>query len=286
MWKSYKIIPFINITEMYSLFYRHYESGYRFEGEMHNFWECVYVVDGSVYVTADGRVHSLTKGDFIVHKPLEMHKFFTDNNQGVSLFVLSFSADGDFVHELSDKVFCLNKQQKCIIEKLIQYVDDTTKKYTVSQTVPLYQTALELFNIDILFSQTVSTYISELVLSLAQNGNICTASHSENAELYKKAIDCMNSNINKSLSVDELAYILNVSVSSLKRLFSKYSGISVHKYFTTLKIKTATDLLSSGMSVREVLEKLGFSSQAYFSACYTRETGLMPTQVKKLVNKI
>jgi AraC-like DNA-binding protein len=55
--------------------------------------------------------------------------------------------------------------------------------------------------------------------------------------------------------------------------------MSVHKYFLTLKIKTATVLLKGGMSVSEVSDTLGFSSQGYFSATYKRETGNNPSQI-------
>ena len=89
----------------------------------------------------------------------------------------------------------------------------------------------------------------------------------------------MNTRISQTLSVDELADELNMSISSLKRLFDKYAGMSVHKYFLTLKIKMATVFLKEGMSVNEVSDALGFSSQGYFSATYKRETGNNPSQI-------
>ena len=91
----------------------------------------------------------------------------------------------------------------------------------------------------------------------------------------------MNDSISSGISVDELAERLNISTSSLKRLFDKYAGMSVHKYFTAIKINTATSLLSSGLSVGTVAERLGFSSSAYFSAVYKRETGKIPSIIIK-----
>ena len=89
----------------------------------------------------------------------------------------------------------------------------------------------------------------------------------------------MNERVAEQLSVSELAASLNMSVSSLKRLFDKYAGISVHKYFLNLKIKTATLMLKGGMSVSETADTLGFSSAGYFSTTYKRETGNNPSQI-------
>lgn len=90
----------------------------------------------------------------------------------------------------------------------------------------------------------------------------------------------MNNHIDKQPAVSEIAKACNISISSLKRIFTQYAGISVHKYFLKLKFKTASELLHSGMNVNEVAEKLGFSSQSYFSVSYKREIGINPSQLK------
>lgn len=70
-----------------------------------------------------------------------------------------------------------------------------------------------------------------------------------------------------------------MSQATLKRIFARYTGIGIHKYFLQLKIKSATELLQSGMNVCQTSEKLGFSSQCYFSTVYKRETGKSPSEV-------
>lgn len=80
-------------------------------------------------------------------------------------------------------------------------------------------------------------------------------------------------------SIEEIALNSSVSVSSLKRIFSHYAGMGIHKYFLTLKIKKATEMLLEGSSVTEVAEALNFSSQGYFTKTYKRETGVLPSEI-------
>lgn len=94
-------------------------------------------------------------------------------------------------------------------------------------------------------------------------------------------MDYMNSNIHTRTKVSDIAKSFNVSESTLKRIFGKFTGIGVHHYFVQLKMKTATELLQNGVSVGSVSEKPGFSSPGYFSAAYKRETGINPSEIKK-----
>ena len=61
-WRSYAVKEQIKIEKLYSLFKRHYEQGYNFAGEMHDFWEAVYVIDGEVIISADENVHNFKSG--------------------------------------------------------------------------------------------------------------------------------------------------------------------------------------------------------------------------------
>lgn len=58
-----------------------------------------------------------------------------------------------------------------------------------------------------------------------------------------------------------------------------WDHIGVHKYFLRLRFRATNELLRSGMNVGEVSDKLGFSSQSYFSVSYKRETGINSSEV-------
>ena len=59
-WIAYPVREQIRITDMYSLFETHYEKGFAFPGEAHNFWECLYVRNGEACVSGNERVYNLS----------------------------------------------------------------------------------------------------------------------------------------------------------------------------------------------------------------------------------
>ena len=279
VWLSYPVTEQIHITDMYSLFKVHYDNGFAFHGEAHNFWECFFVMDGEVCVSADERVYNLMRGEIIFHKPLEFHKFIVNGFRGATVLVFSFTAEGPLTGWLRDKVFSLSNSQNQIVKSLLSYVQSKTDMLGCS--IQKCHGGLEPITQLPYYSQMIVTYLYQLFLSLSDEGTISSVSSAPDAVTFSKAISYLNCNLHRQPSVGEIARFSNVSEASLKRIFDKYAGISVHKYLLKLKIKVAMELLQDGESVCLVAERLGFNSQSYFSKAFKRETGFNPSDLKQ-----
>ena len=277
IWLSYSIKEQIRITDMYTLFEVRYDNGYAFPGETHNFWECLYVIDGEVCASGNERVYNLSQGSIIFHKPLELHKFIVNGSDGADLLIFSFTAEGPLTAFLEEKVFQLSGSQREILSAMLSFIRPRADNNSVSPTAQPY---LEPFLTSPTYSQTVAIYLQLRMLSLAETGSVSSVSDAPDAVTFRRAISYLNSNIHRQPSVPELARFCNVSESGIKRIFDKYAGIGIHKYLLKLKVKTAAELLQKGESVSSVAEKLGFNSQSYFSRAFRRETGLMPSSLK------
>ncbi len=280
----YTISPQINIVTMYSFFRSRYDKGYEFPGETHNFWECVYVLSGEVNVAADERIYTMKQGELIFHKPLELHKFHVSNPAGASLLIFSFSAEGPLTDWFRNKVFSLTASQKELLRSLLAYAEE--KLHLLAKNSPDINLKdnrelnyyLQPINLIPEYAQVVCSCFHQLFLSLTEDGTVSEESSSPDALLFKEAISYMNANLSGQPAISEIARHCNVSDATLKRLFDKHAGISVHKYFLTLKINASIKLLESGASVTNTADQLGFTSQSYFSKTFKRIVGISPTQ--------
>ncbi len=279
VWRNFEVKEQVKIERLYTLHRRHYDKGHRFLGEMHDFWEAVYVAEGEVVISADENIHHFKRGDIIFHKPLELHKFNVVGEDGATMLIFAFDMSGKLCESMERKAVHLDKYNRTIADKFLEYIEYKVGQCPSDEIKNYYGDILSFFKEDDIFFHTVALYISNIILSIASGASTLSKTKTHETELFKKALEIMNSRISETLSVTELASKLNMSVSSLKRLFDKYAGMSVHKYFLTLKIKAATVFLKEGMSVSEVSDVLGFSSQGYFSATYKRETGNNPSQI-------
>ncbi len=274
-WKPYAVENAIGITEMFSFFTYNYKSSYKYAGETHNFWECVYVLKGSICVSADERIYNLSQGEMIFHKPYEFHKFHITDKSGATLLIFSFSATGSLCSFFENKVFSLNGQQREMLEELIAFAKKTAPRNDDS-----YKMYLHEFKKSKTYSQNVTISICRLFLSLFENGNTLSSYKSDDAQVFEKTIKYMRSKIYENPAVDEFAQNANISVSGLKRIFQRYTGIGIHKYFLKIKLQEAAFLIGAGFSVTETAEKLSFSSQGYFTKSFKRELGYLPSEIK------
>lgn len=269
----------IRITGFHSLFQIHYDCGFEFSGETHDFWECLYVLEGELCVSADERVYNMTAGDLIFHKPLEFHKFTIQNETGATLLIFSYSAEGPLTAWLCDKVFQLSFSQKERIHSLLNYMQSKTSPIDIRTFQHDYY--LQPFSKVPYYSQIIANDLCQLFLILAEKGTLSTVSSSPDAITFRNAINLLNANLDQQPTVREIAKQCNTSEASLKRVFDKYAGIGVHQYLLKLKINVAKKMLQAGGQVFDVSEKLGFTSQSYFSKAFKREIGVSPSNFVK-----
>lgn len=90
----------------------------------------------------------------------------------------------------------------------------------------------------------------------------------------------MKDNCDKSLTVNDIANLLNMSASNIKRVFTIYSDIGIAKYFLNLRIRKAKELLQNGIAPCDVANMLGFKPN-YFYTVFKREVGITPNKYEK-----
>ncbi|MGN0907296.1 MAG: helix-turn-helix domain-containing protein, partial [Bullifex sp.] len=86
-------------------------------------------------------------------------------------------------------------------------------------------------------------------------------------------------------SAYETADRFGMTLPNLSRLFKEYSGQNLIDYTTAIRMETAKDLLSStGLSVSEIAEKVGYYNLSSFTRRFKQSTGISPTEFRSLNN--
>ena len=99
---------------------------------------------------------------------------------------------------------------------------------------------------------------------------------------FERALVFINRNIARSLTISEISKETLVPKSSLYKMFHTHLGCTVNEYINSKRIKNSEELLMSGsLSIEEISEKLGFSTQQYFSKIFKQINGISPAQFRK-----
>lgn len=102
----------------------------------------------------------------------------------------------------------------------------------------------------------------------------------ESAALYRSAVLFMKQHVREKLTVDRIARHTGVCRTTLKNVFSHYTGQGCIAYFEEMKLNMAKDYLLSGKTCAETAMEMGFSSQAHFSKRFKSLFGISPSEVK------
>jgi AraC family transcriptional regulator len=93
----------------------------------------------------------------------------------------------------------------------------------------------------------------------------------------RRAVELMHGNMDRDLSLREIAAAANVSAFHFTRLFKKVIGTTPHAYLGTLRIEQAKLLLAdSDLSVTEIGGRVGYPNPSHFTRAFRDATGLSP----------
>ena len=91
------------------------------------------------------------------------------------------------------------------------------------------------------------------------------------------AIHFMKENMEKKLSLKEIADSIGYSPSHFSLLFKQHTGYSPLAYLNLLKIQEACFLLDeTDMKINQVCYKIGIDDSYYFSRLFTKTMGMSP----------
>lgn len=130
------------------------------------------------------------------------------------------------------------------------------------------------------------SFFIELLFVLArvyrspEEKNVNIVNHS--SELVNKIILYLNANYANKITIPELCMLFHTNKTTMQQLFQNATGQSVMAYLISLRVKLATLMLKdTGLTMEEIVERLGFSDNAHFNKMFKKSTGYSPNQYRK-----
>lgn len=96
----------------------------------------------------------------------------------------------------------------------------------------------------------------------------------------KKAIGYISANLDKPLTVSEIADVCGISPDYLSYQFRRATGERMTAYIRKKKLLAARELLRKQGRCSEIAKRLSFCSESYFVKCFREEFGITPKKYK------
>ncbi len=126
--------------------------------------------------------------------------------------------------------------------------------------------------------ENIHKYVSGCYLKVAR----CFKNTSRNS-MYEAILEYVNSNTDKCLTVNSIAYSLKITPEYLSSYFKKMSGLNISTYISNAKIEKAKEILKGKKNIKisDVAQMVGFDSVNTFNRNFKKYTGETPSQFKQ-----
>lgn len=111
-----------------------------------------------------------------------------------------------------------------------------------------------------------------------------SSKHEERSEtVISKAMDYIDENYTKNISLDDVSKVVNISPYYFSKLFKEEAGVNFIDYLTKKRIDYAKELLEDNeYSIKEVCVMCGYSDPNYFSRIFKKKEGVTPSEYRGL----
>ncbi|SEJ64924.1 AraC-like ligand binding domain-containing protein [Dyadobacter sp. SG02] len=232
----------------------------------------LYCTDGQGWIELAGNITQVHPGEIFILPTDVPHSYGADMNNPWSIYWLHLA--GTQCGAAAAAVMERDGDPFRAVQ--VGFSDERNALFThMASTLLKGYSASNLLQANLVLPHYLSSFIAPEHFS-SQKQSASDASPTEKAILY------MQDNLSNSLSLDNIARSVNLSVSFFSRKFKKDTGYAPIEYFNYLRIQKACQLLHfSTWRINEVASAIGIDDPFYFSRLFKQQMGLSPAHYRK-----
>ncbi len=225
----------------------------------------LYVINGSLHLTYEKQSYDILSSELLLIDGNLPHSYACSNH---CEFIYAHFMGGysttlvqSLINQNHSPVFKLSNHYD-IYQKLQLLINRIHQRHSIS-------------DIDL----TTSIYECLCLIQLLQTSP--NSLHSSHDHIISKSIQFMKDHIHESISLQQIADDVNLSVYYYARLFKEMTGQTPMEYFSSLKINLSkVMLMTTEMTINEISNSLDYSSSASFINAFRSRVGVSPSQFR------
>ena len=271
----------VDVKDLTALEYLDFEGKYRNYSELHDFWELCYVECGEIALSLDEKSVKLASGMLFLIPPNRKHLYTAVSKVENRAFVACFESSSQSLKSLAEIPILAGEVERITIHSVIEESGNTffmneNEHLEVLPTANFGGQQAILLQLEYLLIRLLRRLSSD-----KNDGVVFLDGEQFYADLAEVLMRHFRDNLDKKLSLSDIADKFNYSRSFLCKTFKEQTGESIMSCFMRLKVEEAARLLrETDKTVSEVAASLGFSDAKYFGALFKSHTGASPTEFR------
>ena len=240
----------------------------------HGHLEIVYIQKGEMTARVNEQQYRLSDNDLLIVNSRELHS--TKSSENIEYLLLQIPCDylGRVITDVSlihfQEYFPASSREPAG-EALCGCLSELAKAYTEKEDGYLLH-----------FSSVVYEFLYILYRNYSRKVTLEAAEKAHrNFEKIEEVIQYVKSNYKKSISLNEVSGILNLSPEYFCRMFKKHTGQTFLEYLNAIRlIHFHQDLLNTDYSVTDLMARNGISNYKVFIRTFKETYGTTPNRLR------
>ncbi len=228
-----------------------------------------YILGGKGTFHVDGKVHRLEKNDGFLICPNKIVYYQADFEEPWSYAWVGFNGfkAGDY----------LNQAGLNAANPIFNYAYDTFLKDCLARMI---ETKDQSKGREIRLMGLLYEFLARLIETSAGDNQAKGVNRKE--EYIKKALEYIQMNYSRKISISEIAGHIGLDRSYLYSLFTEYLKSSPQQFLISFRLEKACELMrNSSLSIGDVSRSVGYEDPLLFSKIFKREKGMSPKEFRK-----
>lgn len=253
------------------------KPGWRSRTKLH--WhkeiELLYMINGSLQMTRNGRKTDINTGDVIVVNSEEVHIVNVDDDERINRYLvvqLSYDYAKQFYKKIDTVFFDIdqNEQAKEMLRQsmaaLAELCDSDDEFVALKKNIELQK-----------------LYYVLLTYCKAQKRVSINRANNANFRYAKTVIEYIGDNYKDEITLNDMAALVGLSPAYFSKYFKSVTETSFVSYLNTVRLEHALkDLVNENVSVMDAALENGFPNVKSFISMCKKVYGATPTQCKKM----
>lgn len=222
-----------------------------------------YINSGSLFVTLNNQIYSLTRNDLLVVKKTTQVTLSASQS---NLYVVEF--DGKLAPDYMQEIIEPSKQGRSIVD--------------FSNIVMFFVRLKELSAYEIMNEAYVSLNLEAILVEIYARKYYDT--DIENPQNYAiiQALFYIEQNIAKKITLENLADFVGYSVYHFSRLFKKEVGVPPYDYVIKFRLDLAKHMLiTTKKPIKDIAKACGYPSEINFYNIFRKNMGTSPNRFRQ-----
>lgn len=247
--------------------YSKYEEDWKSLMHFHPFSEIFYVVGGKGQFTVEGDTFDVKRDDMIIVNPNVYHHEDSRGDDPLEYVVLG----------VEDLTFGLKDEENSFLYQSFEKNNDDIQYYI---THLLVESENKQLGYETMCQKLYELFLLQIIRHMRLNLSSNPIQKPIKREI-RMICYYIDQNYSENITLDSLARYMKMNKYYMAHEFKKNMGMSPINYLIERRIKECKSLLkTTSLSIAEISETIGFSSQSYFSQIFKKNTDMTPKQYR------